>query len=175
MSDREALLAAIAANPREETTRLVYADWLDEHGESDVDKATAEYIRGSIGVSVRSQIIDLWAGHMWKRLVPCFARGGFGFVVPELLSGWTYKAIVPRVTAKIGYGRVKTVKAYLYFKCGFLWSYWTASSRVQSIIEPALYVDQPLVGLKHRASILTAPLPAEPQSSSDMPDPASSP
>lgn len=35
MSDREALLAAIKAFPDEDTPRLVYADWLDEHGESE--------------------------------------------------------------------------------------------------------------------------------------------
>lgn len=32
MSDGEALLAAICANPDEDTPRLVYADWLDENG-----------------------------------------------------------------------------------------------------------------------------------------------
>lgn len=35
MSDRAALLAAIIANPDEDTPRLVYADWLDEHGSPD--------------------------------------------------------------------------------------------------------------------------------------------
>jgi uncharacterized protein (TIGR02996 family) len=33
MSDREALLAAICAHPDEDTPRLVYADWLEEHGQ----------------------------------------------------------------------------------------------------------------------------------------------
>src|SRR5438093_1495473 len=43
MSDttRSALLAAICAHPDEDTPRLVYADWLDEHGEHD----RAEFIR----------------------------------------------------------------------------------------------------------------------------------
>lgn len=31
MSDRDALLAAIAASPADDTPRLVFADWLDEH------------------------------------------------------------------------------------------------------------------------------------------------
>jgi uncharacterized protein (TIGR02996 family) len=34
MSDAEALLAAILSNPEEDTPRLAYADWLDEHDES---------------------------------------------------------------------------------------------------------------------------------------------
>jgi uncharacterized protein (TIGR02996 family) len=44
MSDRAALLAAILAHPGEDTPRLAYADWLDEHGES----ARAEFIRVQI-------------------------------------------------------------------------------------------------------------------------------
>jgi uncharacterized protein (TIGR02996 family) len=43
-SERESLLFAIAANPREDTPRLMYADWLDEHG-NDSDHARAEFIR----------------------------------------------------------------------------------------------------------------------------------
>src|SRR4051794_27836662 len=41
MRDEAALLAAIAAHPDEDTPRLMYADWLDEHGRSD----RAEFIR----------------------------------------------------------------------------------------------------------------------------------
>jgi uncharacterized protein (TIGR02996 family) len=33
MTDREAFVAAIADTPRDDAPRLVYADWLDEHGE----------------------------------------------------------------------------------------------------------------------------------------------
>jgi uncharacterized protein (TIGR02996 family) len=41
MSEEEALLAAVYANPDDDTPRLVYADWLDEHG----DAERAEFIR----------------------------------------------------------------------------------------------------------------------------------
>ncbi|AMV29996.1 hypothetical protein VT84_36725 [Gemmata sp. SH-PL17] len=41
MNDRDALLAAILAQPDEDTPRLIYADWLDENGEPD----RAEFIR----------------------------------------------------------------------------------------------------------------------------------
>jgi uncharacterized protein (TIGR02996 family) len=44
MSDEDALLAAIAAHPDEDTPRLMYADWLDEHG----DPVRAEFIRVQI-------------------------------------------------------------------------------------------------------------------------------
>jgi len=44
MSDREAFVQAIAANPADDLPRLVFADWLDEHGEPE----RAEFIRTQI-------------------------------------------------------------------------------------------------------------------------------
>jgi uncharacterized protein (TIGR02996 family) len=41
MSDEAAFLAALKANPADDTTRLVYADWLDENGEPE----KAAYLR----------------------------------------------------------------------------------------------------------------------------------
>src|SRR5687768_5571910 len=41
MTDGDALLAAILANPDDDTPRLVYADWLQENG----DDTRAEFIR----------------------------------------------------------------------------------------------------------------------------------
>ena len=47
MSTESALLAAIWADPHDDTPRLVYADWLDEHDQP----ARAEFIRaqGRVG------------------------------------------------------------------------------------------------------------------------------
>ncbi|HET6574610.1 MAG TPA: TIGR02996 domain-containing protein, partial [Fimbriiglobus sp.] len=44
MTDRDALLAAIIARPEDDLPRLVFADWLEEHGES----ARATFIRAQI-------------------------------------------------------------------------------------------------------------------------------
>jgi uncharacterized protein (TIGR02996 family) len=44
VSDGDALLAAILREPADHTSRLVYADWLDERGEPG-DAARAEFIR----------------------------------------------------------------------------------------------------------------------------------
>ena len=44
MDDRRALMAAIIANPDEDTPRLALADWLQEHGDEH-DRARAEFIR----------------------------------------------------------------------------------------------------------------------------------
>jgi uncharacterized protein (TIGR02996 family) len=47
MSDGDALLSAILAEPDEDTPRLAYADWLDEVGGAS-DRARAEFIRAQI-------------------------------------------------------------------------------------------------------------------------------
>src|SRR5262245_34788864 len=47
MSDQAALLAAICANPEEDTPRLAYADWLDERGRRE-DRVRAAFIRSQI-------------------------------------------------------------------------------------------------------------------------------
>ena len=44
MTDRDALLRAICENPDDDAPRLIYADWLDEHG----DARQAEFIRVQI-------------------------------------------------------------------------------------------------------------------------------
>lgn len=43
MTDREALLAAVRESPDDDLPRLVFADWLDDRGESD----RAAFIRRS--------------------------------------------------------------------------------------------------------------------------------
>ena len=46
MTDREALLEAVFAAPADDAPRLVYADWLDEHGEP----AQAAFIRAQVAL-----------------------------------------------------------------------------------------------------------------------------
>ena len=63
MSDRDALLAAIRQAPRDDAPRLVYADWLDEHGDPD----RAEFIRLQIEIDpFRRPDTDL---DRWRRAV----------------------------------------------------------------------------------------------------------
>ncbi|QJX01043.1 ribosomal protein L7/L12 [Frigoriglobus tundricola] len=49
MSDEAAFLAALKANPADDTARLIYADWLDEHDEP----AKAEYLRCVVTLAQR--------------------------------------------------------------------------------------------------------------------------
>src|SRR5690348_345799 len=81
MTDRESLLAAIKANPRDDLPRLVYADWLDEFGTTDLDAATSEFIRASVAfkgkqrrpVGLNGAMAPAayeWLHDNWHRLVP---------------------------------------------------------------------------------------------------------
>jgi uncharacterized protein (TIGR02996 family) len=57
--DERALVAAVAARPDDLLPRLVYADWLDEHGEAD----RAELVRLACqGVSAPRRLAELRAG-----------------------------------------------------------------------------------------------------------------
>ena len=47
MTEREALLKAVCENPDDDTPRLVFADWLQEHGEEE----RAEFIRLQIALA----------------------------------------------------------------------------------------------------------------------------
>lgn len=74
--DRLAFLRAITAAPDDDTPRLVFADWLDEHAASDADLARAEFIRLSCGSKPKVRITKAeqnWLAEHWRRLVPAVA------------------------------------------------------------------------------------------------------
>lgn len=73
--DRSAFLAAIKAQPDCLTARLVFADWLDEFGTSDLDAATAEFIRVACRSRYRTSrqmppAAYEWVERHWGRLLP---------------------------------------------------------------------------------------------------------
>src|SRR5688572_5761980 len=60
MSDENAFIRAILADPRDRTLRLVYADWLEERGDAESD-SRAEYLR------VECQLDSLPSGDKTRR------------------------------------------------------------------------------------------------------------
>lgn len=58
MSDREAFIAKIIDDPDSDTPRLVFADWLDEHGEPE----RAEFIRVQIKIANLKPLVKENAG-----------------------------------------------------------------------------------------------------------------
>lgn len=70
--EQAALLAAIVAEPDEDTPRLVYADWLQEHG----DDEQAQFIRDSIQIEWLEDYEDDKREQMGKRLVSTEMQNG---------------------------------------------------------------------------------------------------
>jgi uncharacterized protein (TIGR02996 family) len=61
VSEENAFLEAIAANPGDDPTRLVYADWLEERGDS-----RAEYLRGEVDIAGMSESNPRYANLEWR-------------------------------------------------------------------------------------------------------------
>jgi uncharacterized protein (TIGR02996 family) len=118
MSDRAAFIAAIIAAPDDDLPRLVFADWLDEHG----DSARAEFIRlQCAGLVDDTRICELETMHRTEWLGPLARivyRAEFrrGFVehatlpaVVFLAQGSTLRRQTPlRGVTLLGAGRVLT-------------------------------------------------------------------
>ena len=86
MDRRRALLDAILADPDDDAVRLIYADWLEEHG-SGADRARARLIRLQIEVAgledeecARSRIAECrrLIDRHWKEWTPGFRAGRTG-------------------------------------------------------------------------------------------------
>src|SRR6266545_1813536 len=90
MSDESALLNAIAAHPDEDTPRLMYADWLQEHGQPE----RAEFIRiqcdptANEAAEARAEELEERHRGKWLAGLPQFpgARWEFRRGFPEYLD-----------------------------------------------------------------------------------------
>lgn len=79
MSDRIALLRAILASPDDDLPRLVYADWLDDNGTTDADKARSEFIRLGCKMKAKKAMTPTegkWLDENWERLLANFVSIG---------------------------------------------------------------------------------------------------
>src|SRR5205823_6909699 len=88
MTDDRALLAAVIDSPADDAPRLVYADWLDEHGQSD----RAEFVR----VQCRLAHTPTWdpaRPALERREADLLAEHQLDWVAPLLdtgARGWTF-------------------------------------------------------------------------------------
>ena len=90
MTDRHAFLAAIKAHPDDDTPRLVFADWLDEHGEPERARVIRNMVAAPDGV-----VMVYWAAghcrpwqvstHRVRKWRGCSAD--FRACVPEVKTG----------------------------------------------------------------------------------------
>jgi uncharacterized protein (TIGR02996 family) len=96
MSDEAAFLAALKANPADDTTRLVYADWLEENDEA----LKAEYLRFVVVFAQRAE--NLAAAPGAERFI------GFGVALTKewrTAAGSRFALVLDRYT-----DIVKTIK-----------------------------------------------------------------
>lgn len=80
--EEDPFIAAIAADPADEPTRLVYSDWLEEHGED----ARAAYLRAEVanfrGTPIQSEWYEMpGVDQVWAHLI---SRWPVGILVPDL-------------------------------------------------------------------------------------------
>jgi uncharacterized protein (TIGR02996 family) len=87
MPQREAFLQAIIADPDDDTTRLVYADWLEENGD-EADRARAEFIRIQFEQErlpehdARRKEVETRAAELHKAHAATWLRGAWNKWVP---------------------------------------------------------------------------------------------
>lgn len=154
--DRRAFLAAVREKPGCETTRLAFADWLQEHGATDLDRATEEFIRLSCGPRHHSANMPkaayewLWAN--WRRLIPTALESG-RLIPPrpgreaEAWQGASIQLLFP--IAPVPRGHPLAVNGWLCarprleFMAGFLNRVWVGKAEARAVLFPLLLQDQP--------------------------------
>ena len=172
-NDRDRLLAAIrAADARDDTPRLMYADWLEEHGTGDRDAATLEFIRRSCKMAAAGKTRTMprdvypWLHRNWTRFLPVLME----HVVPvDYARKTTGNPRLAGMEKHMGWwnGRWATVRLRLRwdpethfvrvplqieFWRGFVtevnkWDGWTPGDTVDGLTARWLYADQPLAKL----------------------------
>jgi uncharacterized protein (TIGR02996 family) len=76
VTDADAFLSAIRAEPACDVRRLAFADWLDENATAEKHRATAEFLRLSCVPRRRAALpvaAGRWLCREWRRLVPALA------------------------------------------------------------------------------------------------------
>lgn len=89
MTDEPTLLAAVLADPADDAPRLIYADWLDEHGQPD----RAEFIRVQIELT-RTPVWDNRRPGLERREADLLAEHQIDWAAPVLdagAQGWTFR------------------------------------------------------------------------------------
>lgn len=109
--EEKALLAAILAEPGEDTHRLAYADWLQEHGQ----EARAEFIRVQCGLYGPPRYTRMHAIHIAERLLADHGARwadvpGFCFDTVQTAADATEDADLSHAVAVFSRGFVGTVR-----------------------------------------------------------------
>jgi uncharacterized protein (TIGR02996 family) len=156
--DETALLQTIVNSPQEDTPRLMYADWLDEHRtESDLARATAEFVRLSCRVGNTScrmpGPVYKWISLHWMRLVPSVVALHHRLDSKINYMFWPrgrwIKTVFRLVSDSNSAARKQYYSTHIEFEFwkGFVRSTHMYSSWGWGKIKPLLLKDQPILNL----------------------------
>ncbi len=146
-SDEAALLAAICNHPDDDTIRLIYADWLEEHGQI----THADFIRTQIDLS-NTAINDplrhyvVWRNKAHEHTTAIALRRK----LPEL-PGLDFGQFVRGFAEDLHVDDVRTLRTHaseVFGTCPI------RSLRVRRLTEPALLADTPELGYIRRLNLL---------------------
>lgn len=123
MSDRDAFLRSIVTDPADDTARLVFADWLDEHGEPE----RAEFIRAMVDLEqchptcgvgrVCRGVLDRFPGVLTCAGVRTLATQLFD----DNLCRWEHGHVIPNCAYRLPWrGRDDTAPGMAIFRRGFV-------------------------------------------------------
>src|SRR4051812_5173157 len=124
MDDPAALLAAVCDRPDDDTPRLVYADWLDDHGDPDY----ARFIRAQVELARVPEWDRRWV-RAWHR-------------ERDLFSGRPFRDRVPLP---------EVFRSGLTFRRGFPWGVESSSPREFAERADELFAAAPIQSLTIRA------------------------
>lgn len=120
MSDRDALLSAICEQPDEDTPRLVFADYLEEHDEG----ARAAFIRDQVRLALTPPWDPFAVRCRWR--------------APDRLSGAAFRSALPRLEGPT------VTWAPAPFRRGFGWSLRVGMGSLWGALAEPLFDRQPI-------------------------------
>jgi uncharacterized protein (TIGR02996 family) len=120
MADEEAFLRAIADAPGDDATRLVYADWLEEHG--DAERAGALRLECAwAAVPPPAELLCRWKGELTpaearypptlRRLSEVAEAGDLGWLAAVSRLGREFQALTDRFAARVPVRRLPRTPA----------------------------------------------------------------
>ncbi|HEX4606671.1 MAG TPA: TIGR02996 domain-containing protein, partial [Urbifossiella sp.] len=130
MDDHAALLAAVCDRPDDDTPRLVFADWLDDHGHAD----RAAFVRAQVELARTPEWEPFAVACRRQKPEWSDAGGPFRGTLPPFPAGWS-----------VGW-------AELPFRRGFGWRVHIGSLFAWAEVAPDLFRSAPVGALHLRAA-----------------------
>ncbi len=147
------MMQAIVDEPNNDLYRQIFADWLEENGKSDLDRATVEFIRVSCTGRDKPSSCAMvraaykWISDNWRRLIPTVLANNFGNDRLGYRRGRLIHLSL-RLDRKNASPQFRNYSCILWYWKGFVLSYQAYASFSNNLLENTLRADQPIMFLK---------------------------